>query len=115
MYARTIVVGRVGGEVKTFTGATNVAKFSVATDSGFGEKKKTEWYNVTAFGKTADACTKFLSKGKVVVVEGRMETSEGKDGKKYVSLLADRVQFLPDGGAKGERASKPATDDDLPF
>lgn len=116
MYSKTIIVGRVGGEVKMF-GDGKVASFSVAVDCGYGEKKRTEWYNVKAFGKTAGICEKFVGKGSILVVEGQLETNE-RDGKRYVSLNADRVQFLPGGTRKGgeEQASKPAADDgDLPF
>ncbi len=115
MYSKTIIVGRVGGDVKMY-GDGKVASFSVAVDRGYGEKKTTEWYNVKAFTKLAETCQKYVTKGKVLVVEGELETSEGKDGKKYTSLLASRVQFLPGGDKTAKReAAEPADDADVPF
>ena len=49
---------------------TTVAKFAIAIDDGYGEKKKTYFVPITAFGKTAENCERFLGKGQRVAVQG---------------------------------------------
>ena len=75
---------------------TAVVSFSIAVDRQTKEKK-TDFFNITAFGKTAELCMKFLGKGKLVAIQGRIENdSYEKNGeKKYITkIIADRVQFL---------------------
>lgn len=90
---------------------------SVKTDSG--REERTEWHRVTVWGNQADACAKYLKKGRQVFVEGRLKTSKyvDKDGvtKYSTDVVASRVQFLgkpasdgPDGAARpGVDASAP--------
>ena len=91
-------------------------------------EEKTEWHNIIAWGKLAEICGEYLTKGKSVFIEGRLQTRkwEDKDGKdRYTTeVVADRMLML---GAKGEKSEKPASapasageppfnpDDDLPF
>ena len=119
MYQQAILVGRLGKdpEVKHTSGGKSVATFSVATDSGYGEKKTTEWHNVVCWEKTADAVGQYLSKGSLVFIVGRIQTrSWDKDGEtKYrTEVVAEKVQFLDkkggqsDGGAAGRPAPQSA-------
>ena len=100
-----------------------VAKFNIAVDDGYGEKKKTYFIPVTVFGKQAENCEKFVSKGNRIGVTGKIVTgSYEKDGRKVYTtdVVADRVEFL-------ERAEKSqpkendypqgfaALDEDIPF
>jgi single-strand DNA-binding protein len=121
-----MVIGRLGQdpEMKYTPNGKAVTNFSIATDSGFGENKKTEWFRVTCWEKTAEACAQYLAKGSLAYVEGRMETrSWEKDGvKQYrTELIAERVQFLDPKGARESRedyARQEADDidpDNLPF
>jgi single-strand DNA-binding protein len=71
----------------------SMVKIRVATNFGRGEKKETEYFNVKMFGKLADTCKKFLTKGKAVIVEGRVQTRT-HEGKSYVEVLADDVRFI---------------------
>lgn len=125
MINKAIIVGRLGRdpEMQYTPNGNAVTKFSVATDSGFGDKKKTEWFNVVTWEKTAEACAQYIVKGSLVYVEGRMETRtwDNKEGvKQYrTELVAERVQFLD---PKGERAVRDAAPvegdidpDELPF
>ena len=91
------IVGRVGRdpEVKFTSNEMTIANFSVATDHGRDEKKKTTWHNVVVFGTLAENVAESLHKGARVIVAGRLEISEydGKDGekKKKTELIADAV------------------------
>lgn len=75
-----------------------IAKFNVAVDDGYGEKKKTYFIPVIAFGKTAENCERFLGKGCRVAVEGKIATDsyENQDGRKVYTtdVIADRVEFI---------------------
>ena len=104
---------------------TAVASFSIAVDRQTKEKK-TDFFNITAFGKTAELCMRFLGKGKLVAIQGRIENdSYEKNGeKKYITkIIADRVQFLEwkDKEDSQEEQTKKFEgfqalgDDDIPF
>ena len=75
-----------------------VASFTVAIDRPKkGEEKKTDFPRVKAFGKTAELCEKYMFKGQLVAVQGRIQTgSYEKDGVTVYTtdVIADRVQFL---------------------
>ena len=87
-----------------------VAKFTVAIDDGFGEKKRTNFIPVTVFGKTAENCEKYLAKGRLVGVQGKIQTGSytNKDGATVYTtdVVADRVEFL-EWGDRNERSSAP--------
>jgi single-strand DNA-binding protein len=111
-----------------------VAKFTVAIDDGFGEKKRTNFIPVTVFGKTAENCEKYLAKGRLVGVQGKIQTGSytNKDGATVYTtdVVADRVEFL-EWGERSERFAAPrqsgmggfdaapegfsAIDEDIPF
>lgn len=114
------LVGFLGrdAELRSTSGGTSVANFTVATnekwtDRGTGEvKTKTEWTRISYFGRGAEAVTQYLVKGKLVCVQGRLETREwkDKDGHDRVSteVRADRVTLL----SSGQRADRgDATDE----
>ena len=111
-----------------------VAKFTVAIDDGFGEKKRTNFIPVTVFGKTAESCEKYLAKGRLVGVQGKIQTGSytNKDGATVYTtdVVADRVEFLewgdrPQGQSFGQNqmaggfddapAGFSAIDEDIPF
>ncbi len=102
---KMIVIGNLGSEPEMrFTpGGRPVTSFSVATNWRYttseGERREeTDWFTVVAWGKLAEQCNQFLTKGRLVYVEGRlrMRTWEGQDGQKRSrnEIVADRVQFL---------------------
>ncbi len=102
---KIIVIGRLGREPEmrfTPTGQP-VTSFSVATSRRYttsaGERKEeTEWFTVVTWGKLAEQCNQFLTKGRLVYVEGRLRTNtwESQDGQKHSrnEIVADRVSFL---------------------
>lgn len=90
-------IGRLGRnpDEKTFDSGKNIATFSIAVDGG--AKDTTEWIDVTVWEKTATNCMKYLSKGSLVYVEGRLHTRKWeKDGEKKskTGVVAHVVKFL---------------------
>jgi single-strand DNA-binding protein len=102
---RMTIIGNLGSEPEMrFTpGGRPVTSFRVATNwrytSPEGERREeTEWFNVVCWSRLAEQCNQFLSKGRLVYVEGRlrMRTWEGQDGqtRSRNEIVADRVKFL---------------------
>lgn len=99
-------------DVRTTQSGTTVARFSIAIDSGFGDNKRTDFPSIVCFGKTAEICEKYLSKGSQVGVTGRLQTgSYEKDGTKVYTtdVIADRVEFLQ--RAKGQEGNQQSAED----
>lgn len=105
MLNKVQIIGRLGKpvEIKYSQAGNAIASFSVATDESYTDKngqrqEATEWHNVVAFGKTADICGKYLDKGSLVYVEGKLRTRkwQDRDGRdRYVTeIYADNVRFL---------------------
>lgn len=117
---KVILLGRLGTdpETKQTNNGASVCNFSVATsetwnDKSSGEKKeKTEWHRIVVFGKLADLCGQYLSKGKQAYIEGKLQTRswENKDGVKMYTteIVASTVQFM--GGSAG--TSKPQSQEE---
>jgi single-strand DNA-binding protein len=91
-------------------GDTKICQLRLAESNGSKSKEAPVYISVAAFGKQAETCARFLSKGRHVAVSGRLRFREwdAKDGSKRSehSVVADRVQFLP-GGQKGQAQSAP--------
>ena len=91
------IAGNVGQqpELRITASGMAVVDFTVATTHGKDDKKKTSWFNVVCFGKTAENVAASVNKGDSVIVMGRMEQDEytKKDGTKGKStrLVADEV------------------------
>lgn len=124
---RAFIIGRLGKdpEIRYSADGRPVATFSVATDESYttnGQRvEKTEWHRVVVWGKQADFCGKYLAKGRLVYVEGKLQTREWTDThgvKKYTTeIIAQAVKGL-DKRAESE-APHPAdltapTDDRFP-
>ena len=119
------IIGNLGSEPEMrFTpNGRPVTSFSVATNWRFttaeGERREeTEWFTVVAWARLAEQCNQFLTKGRLVYVEGRLRTHtwEGQDGQKRSrnEIIADRVSFLDrQAGASlpGEKDEDSAVDD----
>ncbi len=104
---KVFLIGRLGRDPddRATAGGTRVASFSLATDSyhaGNGEKT-TEWHRVVAYGKLAEQCNQYLRKGRLICVEGSLQTRswEKPPGEKHYSteVIAARVTFLDSKGA----------------
>lgn len=112
---KVMLIGRLGKdpEIRYAQSGTAVTNFTLATNEGWmdkasGEKKeKTEWHRIVAFGKLGEICGKYLTKGKQIYVEGRLQTrSWEQDGvTRYTTeIVANDMQMLDakspgDGGA----------------
>ena len=112
---KVILIGRLGQDpdVRYTSGHQPVAHLRIATSENYtnknGEKvESTEWHNVSVWGKQAELVGEYLSKGRLVYIEGKLRTRSwtGKDGqKRYTTeVVAARVQFLDSG--KGDRAAR---------
>ena len=110
---KAIIVGNLGRdpEIRYTKGGSPVCQLSVATTRAYTNKnndrvEETEWHRIVVWGKSAEHCNSFLSKGRQVYVEGRIQTRsyEDKDGIKRYSteIVSDTVQFL---GSRGGQAS----------
>lgn len=122
-FQKVIILGNLGKdpEMRYTPSGKAVTEFSVAvgraTGSGDDRQEETEWFNVVAWENLAETCAKYLSKGREVLVEGRMRTrSWEKDGvRQYrTELIAFNVQFIGPNPNKDEApagASDPARDD----
>ena len=105
MLNRVMIIGRLGRDVelRQAQGGTSIASFTVATDESYtardGNKvEQTEWHRVSVFGKQAELCSRFIGKGSLVYVEGRLRTRKWTDQngqeRSSTEINADRVQFL---------------------
>jgi len=121
---KVIIIGRLGTdpEVKTVSGDNTVARLSVATSENWtdrnGQKQeRTEWHRVVVWGKLAELCGRYLSKGRQVYVEGRLQTRSWEDQqgqKRYTTeVVANSIQFLG-GGASAGADSMSSSDNDFP-
>jgi single-strand DNA-binding protein len=99
------LMGRLGIDPKiiTFGDDKKVAKYSLATKDFFrdknGEKREeTQWHNIVTFGKLAEISEKYLSKGKEVVLSGKIvyRKWESDDGKEHyiTEIVADELQMV---------------------
>jgi len=100
---RVQLIGRLGADPKKHetTKGSVVASFSLAVDrqwkNGNESKSTTDWFQVVAFGKLGEICLKYLKKGRLVYVEGRLKTEKyEKDGEtKYATrVIASTMQML---------------------
>lgn len=95
-----ILLGNLTGEpsLKATKGGTDMCTFRLAVNSGWGEKRETAFLHIITFGKTAVNCDRYLSKGRKVLVKGRITTGsyEKSDGTKVYTtdIIADEVEFL---------------------
>ena len=146
---KVILVGNLGrdAELRYTPGGAAVATLNLATTEVWNDRsnqrqEKTEWHRVILWGKQAESLQEYLTKGKQIYVEGRLQTRQwdDKDGnKRYTTeIKADRITLLGGGGggARGaggasaeysgrgggggggqmdEPPVEPITDDDIPF
>ncbi len=138
---KVMLIGNLGKdpELRFTPSGRAVARFSLATSEQWTDQQgqrqdRTEWHNIVVWGKQAESCGQYLSKGRQVFVEGsiRSRQYDDKEGqKRYITeVIAQRVQFL--GGGRGEgggRGAAPTSggggdemtpapmpeDDDIPF
>jgi single-strand DNA-binding protein len=124
--SKVILVGNLGSdpEMRYTPNGKAVTSFNIATNRRYttsaGEnKEETDWFRVSVWGKQAEQCNQFLSKGKQVYVEGRLHARswEGQDGQMRTSLevTAERVLFLGKRGSVALPEGEEIEPEDLPF
>lgn len=145
---KVILIGNLGRdpELRYTQSGQAVANFSLATTERFSTRdgdrqERTEWHRIVTWGRTAELCAQYLSKGRSVYLEGRLQTNEweDKEGQKRrtTEIVATTVQFLGGrgggqggssgggggsggsggggGGGEGYADSGPPPSDDIPF
>jgi single-strand DNA-binding protein len=141
---KVILVGNLGKdpEVRYTQTGSAVANFSIATSEQWNDRdgkrqERTEWHNIVVWGKQAEHCGQYLSKGRQVFIEGSIRTRSYDDksgNKRYITeIIAQRIQFLGSGGGTrgpqqcmdtggvddiamgGMGGGQPPSDDDIPF
>ena len=138
---KVILIGYLGKdpEVKYSQGGAPVATFSMATSESWNKdgqrQERTEWHNIVAWNKLADICKQYLSKGRQVYIEGRIQSREytDRDGNKrrVTEIIASHMVMLGSRGDGGQRSAEPGqkpaaaagdnfgdagiTDNDIPF
>jgi len=110
---KVILVGNLGADpdMRYTPSGQGVCELRIATSESWNDKngqrqERTEWHRVVVWGKRAEVCSKYLSKGRQVFVEGRIQTRsyDDKEGqKRYITeIIAADVQFLGGGGRDGQ-------------
>jgi single-strand DNA-binding protein len=122
---KVLLIGNLGSdpEVKTTGGGQTVATLSVATnerwtDAGGMKQERTEWHKVVVWGRQADFCGQYLTKGCTVFIDGRIQTRswDDKDGQKRYSteIIANTIQVVSGKQSNVSDAAERATDRDAP-
>jgi len=114
---KVILIGRLTRNPElTYSGEnTAICNFSIATNRRVGEKKEVEYHNIVAFGKTAENICEFLTKGGLLMIEGRLKTdSWDKDNVRHyrTKIIVERVQFGPKQAGEEEQSEQ---NDEIPF
>ena len=135
MVNKVILIGRLGAdpEIRYTPSGAEVANFRIATSESWtnksGEKEeRTEWHRIIAWRGLAKICGEFLSKGKLVYVEGRLRTRswEDRDGNKRTTteIEATDMKMLGGVGEASRKVKEPETEtappaakeeEDIPF
>ena len=141
-----ILVGRLGRdpELKYTASGTPFCRFSMATDDSWNDKgtgerqERTEWHNIVAWDRLAEICNQYLTKGKLIYIEGALQTREWDDqegNKKKMTEIRARDMVMLSGSAadsaggvqrravaaevpsgnSGGGGTSTITDDDIPF
>ena len=135
-YAKLIIVGNLGRdpEMRYLTHGQPVTNFSVATNRRWNDRSTGEsqeevtWYRVSVWGKQAEAANQYLSKGRQVLVEGRLRPDPDSGGPRLwtrqdgtiaasFEVVAERVIFLGGGNGNGAGGQGEPTyaEDEVPF
>lgn len=126
MINKVILMGRLtrDPEMRHTNSGTPVTTFSIAIDNGYGDNKRTDFVNCLAWNKTAEFVTKYFTKGKMIIVIGRISTRswETQDGKRAYAteVIANEVNFgesktSPQLNTPQTAAQPPMQDDDDDF
>jgi single-strand DNA-binding protein len=124
---KVLLIGNLGQDPELVFGSSGIARcrLSVATNERWTNKdgskgERTEWHRIVLFNKLAENAFKFLKKGSMVSVEGKIQTNSFTDNegvqKHYTNIVAQSVQFLANLKTKEEanNTTSPETTESLP-
>lgn len=126
---KVILRGNLGAdpELRATSSGRAVSNFRVATNERYTDNEgnrheRTEWHRIVCWGKLGKNCAEYLTKGRSVLIEGKLQTRqwEDRDGKKRFTteVVASNVEFLKDGSTRGNtdtgEAEASIDDDDGP-
>ncbi len=118
MVNKVILIGNLGRdpEIRSLPSGQPVANFSIATNRRWRDREgqqqeQTEWHNIVVFGRQAEIAGQYLTKGKQIYVEGRIQTRSWDDRqtgeKKYrTEIVCENFQMLSSGGGRGGGARR---------
>lgn len=117
---KVLILGRVTADpqLRTTPGGQSVSSFSIATnrvwtDKNGAKQEDTEFHNVVVWGRQAEIATQFLTKGAMVLVEGRLQTRSWTDKqnqqRKTTEIICERLQLGPRAQGVGPRQGGPST------
>jgi len=128
---KAILIGRLGKdpEMRSAANGDAIANITMATDESWKDKsgnkeEKTEWHNVSFFGRLAEIVGEYLKKGSLIYVEGKIETRKWQDkegNNRYnTGIVGREMKMLGSSpGAQykehGEESPKAGSDDNIPF
>lgn len=129
MINQVTIVGRLGAdpEIRYTAQGSMVANLRVATDEQWKDKNgdkqsKTEWHRIVFFGKLAEIVGEYLKKGRLVFIQGRLQTrSWDKEGVTMYTteIIGGQMKMLDKGNGNGNSAPQPdippMSDEDVPF
>lgn len=111
---KVYLIGRLtrDPEIRSLPSGQSVASFGMATDRFFTDKsgqkqQQTEFHNIVAFGKLSEIVSQYLTKGGLVMIEGRLQTRNWQDNsgnkRTRTEIIAERLQLGPRSGQSGQR------------
>lgn len=129
---KVYLIGRLTGDpqLRSTKGGQQVAVFSIATNRVWNDKnnqkqEQVEYHNIVVWGRQAEVASKFLLKGQVALVEGRIQSRDYEDKagvkRKVTEIVAERIQFgpkaggAPMGGSSAPRQAESAADQKSPL
>ena len=127
---KVIIVGHLGKdpEIRYTQSGSAVCNFSVATSRKWNDKdgtkhEETEWHRIVAFGKLAEICGEYITKGNLVGIEGRLQTRKWEDKggvTRYTTeIVAEQMNMLggkgENGGRQQQSPANECSENDVPF
>ncbi len=102
---KVFLIGRLGGdpELKSTQNGKNVATFSLATSEKYNGAEKTEWHKIIAWEKLSEVAKNYLTKGRMVHVEGKIQTREYESQgvkRSVTEIIATNITLLDSSGIK---------------
>ncbi len=114
-FNKVFLIGRLtrDPEIRYLPSGMPVANFSIAVNDNYKKDGQTvenvNYFDIVVFSRQAETCNEYLSKGKPVLIDGKLQQRrwEAQDGTKRnkIEVVASRVQFMPSGGRGGESSA----------